>query len=31
MKFGFDWPSDFIGEDHGHPISLPFEPLAQVS
>ena len=45
MKFGFDWPSGFRGEDllncgrptdgrtpeHGHPISSPFEPSAQVS
>ena len=50
MKFGFDWPSGFRGEDcgqttdaygrqttdrrtseHGHPISSPCEPSAQVS
>ena len=51
MKFGFDWPTGFRGEDllnfgrtttdgrtddrrtpdHGHPISSPCEPSAQVS
>ena len=42
MKFGFDWPSCFRGDfefveddgrtpEHGHPISSPFEPSAQVS
>ena len=42
MKFGFYWPSDFRRylklmtndgrtTEHGHPISSPFKPSAQVS
>ena len=41
IKFGFDWLSGFRGEEtddddgrtpeHGHPISSPCEPSAQVS
>ena len=41
MKFGFDWPSGFRGEDlrncgrrtpeHGYTTSSPGEPSAQVS
>ena len=42
MKFGFDWPGGFRSlklwtdddgrtPEHGHPISSPCEPSAQVS